>query len=62
MIVPNSHYTRALRKLEKWSEEESLAEKWSASKVAGLILEGAITISNPVKVELSCTYTGLLRY
>ena len=29
MIVPNSHYTRVLRKPEKLSQEESLAE-WSA--------------------------------
>ena len=60
IFVTNSHNTRALRKPEKQSREESLAEKVKR-RVAGSILDGAITISNHIKVEFSCAYSCLLQ-
>ena len=62
MIVPNSHYTRAPRKPENWSQEESPAKEKVERKVAGSILEGTIAISNRVKVEYSCAYSCLMCY
>ena len=62
MIVPNSHYTRAPRKPENPSQEESLAKEKVERKVVGSILEGVIAISNCVKVEFSysCAYSCLM--
>ena len=54
MIVPSSHYIRAPRKLEK-SKPRRVACQKVERKVAGLILEGAITISisNHVALKLN---------